>query len=325
MAEVVKSIQSSGGDYATLAAWEAAIPADQALADPWVAQFDEVMDGGIVTINVSNANSAPHKITAASGYRFNDGASWPAFNPGEGARIVNDNSGNNVLVETPAIIIEWVEIDGAGHPRNGIRVNTGGSTCTARYLLMHDSQYCLRAFSGDLLAHNCMVWPNRGTDSNGATVINSGPTLTVYNCTFYAATTYGVVQSAGTLNAYNNISVGSGSADYSGTIGGDYNLSSDTSAPGTTNWQSVAASTILESVTASSEDLHLKSSVNGTYEGGDYSGTIGSLDIDGDTRSDWDIGADEIAAVAGATIPRGLSRLSSVYGPIIGQITLEGI
>lgn len=56
------------------------------------------------------------------------------------------------------------------------------------------------------------------------------------------------------------------------------------------------------SVTGGSEDFHVKDTDSALYDAGaDLSGTF-TTDIDGDTRSQWDIGADEyVAAAAGVT------------------------
>lgn len=46
------------------------------------------------------------------------------------------------------------------------------------------------------------------------------------------------------------------------------------------------------------DDYHLDSSMDGLYEGEDLSGTF-TEDIDGDTRNDWDVGADELTGGGG--------------------------
>ena len=51
-------------------------------------------------------------------------------------------------------------------------------------------------------------------------------------------------------------------------------------------------------------DFHIKNTSSVLYNAGnDLSGTF-TTDIDGDTRSNWDIGADEYVAAGGASIPR---------------------
>lgn len=75
----------------------------------------------------------------------------------------------------------------------------------------------------------------------------------------------------------------------------DYNLSSDTNAPGANSIQS----TTLVFVDAASGDFHLTSSDAAIAIGTDLSGDASlpfSTDIDGDTRSTWNMGADEFQA-----------------------------
>lgn len=75
----------------------------------------------------------------------------------------------------------------------------------------------------------------------------------------------------------------------------DYNLSEDATAD-----NEVVANNIINTavtfVNEGSDDYHLNSSEDGNYQGNDES-SIFSDDIDEETRTDWDIGADEIIAV----------------------------
>ena len=68
MAEIIKSIKSSGGDYTTLAAWEASISANP--TDDQTASIDEAFNAGTLTIDVANSNVVKFKITVAAAYRF---------------------------------------------------------------------------------------------------------------------------------------------------------------------------------------------------------------------------------------------------------------
>lgn len=86
--------------------------------------------------------------------------------------------------------------------------------------------------------------------------------------------------------------------DFSGTYaaGSDYNMSSDTTAPGTNSQISKAASNQFVSISPGSEDLHLKAGSDAIENGTDLSGTF-AIDIDGQVRSvPWDIGADEYSS-----------------------------
>jgi len=78
------------------------------------------------------------------------------------------------------------------------------------------------------------------------------------------------------------------------------NYTSDTTSPDGASYES--ASPTFED--AANHDLHLASGDDGSYEGSDLSSDSEysfSNDIDGDTRSDWDAGADEYVAGGGGT------------------------
>jgi len=88
------------------------------------------------------------------------------------------------------------------------------------------------------------------------------------------------------LHFHENIDAGINSGDYLGS-------SFATTIADTTDWVSLVDTDVFVSVTKDAEDVRLKESVKDTLVGGDYSGTIGSLDLGGNTRSVWNIGAME--------------------------------
>ncbi len=79
-------------------------------------------------------------------------------------------------------------------------------------------------------------------------------------------------------------------------IGIGANMSSDTTASGSTKWHSVTPTAIVKSVTSGSADGHwLSYAVATLYRGTDYNATFDN-DIDNDgVRAEWQIGADEVA------------------------------
>lgn len=114
-----------------------------------------------------------------------------------------------------------------------------------------------------------------------------------YNCTSYKNTNRGFRNQSGTMNCYNCGSFTSANYDFLGTIGGDYNCSSDATAPGAHSLQSKTVGDQFVSVSAGSEDFNLKAGADCIDAGSDPSAGF-SDDINGVTRSGtWDIGAAE--------------------------------
>lgn len=78
----------------------------------------------------------------------------------------------------------------------------------------------------------------------GSDIMNvGGGTVTLYNCSFSSTQPpyRGIVRDGGTLNCYGVINYQAGSnACFNGTIGGDYNASKDTTAPGSTTAKSIS-------------------------------------------------------------------------------------
>lgn len=88
---------------------------------------------------------------------------------------------------------------------------------------------------------------------------------------------------------------GGGATCFGSTVGGDFNASSDATAPGANSLTSISD----PFVDSSGGDYHLDSGSAPVDEGTDLSGSF-TTDFDGDTRdASWDIGADEL--VAGGT------------------------
>jgi hypothetical protein len=77
----------------------------------------------------------------------------------------------------------------------------------------------------------------------------------------------------------------------------DNNISSDGTSPDDATSYTYADQFV--STTSGSEDFHLKSGADAIGVGTDLSGTF-TTDIDGDTRSSWDVGADEYSSGAPA-------------------------
>lgn len=151
--------------------------------------------------------------------------------------------------------------------------------------------------TGDLTIRNSLFYLN--TSATGVAGNGAGTTVTLENCTAYGISGgYGFRNvNAGTFTCNNCVSIGTWSSTaYGGTLAGDYNVASDTSAPGGNSTQSVSAATYFKVTTGGSEDAHCTSStVMDDYAGTDLSGSF-TKDFDGDTRAAWYAGADYVAA-----------------------------
>ena len=157
---------------------------------------------------------------------------------------------------------------------------------------------------GKCLIYNC-IFIYTGTDQYGAGIFGLIPVaegdIQLYNCTFNCgeytngATITGIlVKNCISFDVFQ----GGGRGCFIGTAasGSDYNVSDDTTAPDGGNSQINVTPTFVDEP---GNDLHL--AVTDTIAidlGTDLSATF-TIDIDGDTRVTWDIGADEYVAAGG--------------------------
>jgi hypothetical protein len=150
---------------------------------------------------------------------------------------------------------------------------------------------------------NCIIYGGGAAGSSGAGIkINAATAVTIQNCTVIHGDS-GINRTAGTVTVDNTyVAVLSGSTCYNGTMTCTTCAHSSASVV-TGSTASIANSTAnFVNVTPGSEDYHLVTGASATLKTGgtDLSGTF-TTDIDGETRSDWAIGADEYSAPAGAS------------------------
>ena len=186
---------------------------------------------------------------------------------------------------------DHVYVDGGATPVTGVLVQSVISDGPS------DDNFQAR-FDASVTFRNCigMNGPDRGIVSSGA----PGPIVSVENCTIYNSAGSGVTEIDGALSATNVLSVGNG-LDFDGTIAGDYNTSTDGSAPGPNSITGVLAVDQFLDITPGSENLHLKPTADAINVGTNSLSGLFSHDIDDENRgvANWDIGADEAAAVGG--------------------------
>ncbi|MFB0515915.1 MAG: DUF2341 domain-containing protein, partial [Candidatus Neomarinimicrobiota bacterium] len=234
---------------------------------------------------------------------------------GTGFRMTRTNatpSGNNISVSEDYVRIEGIAMQpytgantsgvyiGSSFPdqNNDVRVSHclingfSGASWNSRGVYVLDTNNNVNVTIWNTIAYNHSTAGIGGS----AFQFQNLNTASCYNCTAYNSR-YGFQQSAGTVVLKNCISLGNQDNDYVGTFdaSSDYNMSSNASAPGDHSppLHNRSASDNFVSISAGSEDLHLKYGADAIGKGIDLSSSF-TTDIDGEVRSNpWDIGADE--------------------------------
>ena len=304
---VTKTIKSSGGDYTSLSAWEAANQGDLVTAD-------EIRQAECYAFTDTTACVIDGSTTDATRY-------LRVYTPSaERHAGVFDSSKYNITLGTDfvrplRVLDDFVRIEGLQLHQSGTGVNaygameaTGPATSDIRVeaCILRSSTSSTHDSNGATMSHGGGSLTIRNTvivgGRNGVytTFSASAPTLVAQNCTIVASLNYGSFRGSGTP-AYTNCYNGGHTTDsYSGAFTATTCAhSSATVYTGST--ASVAYSTAnFTSVTAGSENLHLVTGSALIDVGTDLSGTF-TVDIDGATRSGtWDIGADEFASAVAA-------------------------
>lgn len=105
-------------------------------------------------------------------------------------------------------------------------------------------------------------------------------------------------------DCYNVISVGAGNKCF-WQCTGDYNIADDKTGPGANSIDDIDAVDLYANIGSGTEDLHLLDDATAASASGVNLSADFTIDIDDDTRVDWDIGADEFIA-GGIDYTRGI-------------------
>lgn len=329
--ESLKTIKPSGqgGDYTSLAAWEAGEQADLVTADLYaVAEIQGDWSGGPDTSAVVISGwttDATHYVEIRADAANSATADWDA------TKYILENTTSPIVVGVDFLRVVRVQfsLGSSTASRKVFDVSSVGSP-TATYVdgclfrgHGYSGAYSIGLYIFDATANvyatNCVSF-NHGTNSTSAAYrLNSQNQTVLYNCTAYGSY-YGFRQSSGTVIAKNCISQNA-TVDFSGTFdaASDYNCDEDGTAPGA---NSVTGTVTF--VAVGSDDYHLASGDTVAKDAGtDLSADSTyafSTDIDGDTRTgSWDIGADEYASGGGGSFSDSHSD-SLTLGEVISPV-----
>lgn len=314
------SIIGTGGDYTTITAWEAALPAT--LTEPAIGllkgeDFSEnVTFAGVTTSAANYIELRPQAGAEHRGLSENHNDS-----PGGIAKVVGLTSGTATILITSVNHVRLLDFEilgggAASATRHGINLSGSFSGSNIR---------CLR-----LLIYN--DGGNPSSNSRGIAVQISTANVTVGRCIIYNFGGPGINYTAGTLACNNNTVVGcnrsgvatinqinitatagsffnnvacnpNGGKDFTDAPGipagnlASHNASSDTTAPGGTNamWSIVAADNFNDATTGdiTLADLRIKQTSpirnRGTFQTENFAIAVRGNRV----RGTWDIGADE--------------------------------
>jgi len=315
-----KTIKPSGGDYTTLSAWQASLSSP--LAAPQQADIYNFGSGGLIEGNGVSFNGmvtdATNKIilNVPVGERHTGVAHSGAYiTNGAGSVFTTLRFGSCDYYE-----IAWLEVE-ALNAQSAIAVGTtssGANQAYAHHCIVHNNganNWNVTSGNGIHIWRNNFIYTNssgRMCDSRGCASIE------VSACTFLSqsADFNFLGDTAATVkNSYSG-GASSGCWQNSGSMTGNNNASSDTSATTifTSSLASKAASAVLANSTGGSEDLTLKTGTNDLVDAGVTQAAI-TDDIIGTSRpqgSTPDIGGFERASGGGGGSAAPLRGLMGV-------------
>jgi hypothetical protein len=309
MATNVSTVGSVGRDYANLPLWESDRDGVGLYAEIADCYNDSVEDSATTLSGWSTGIGTYIEIRAADG-EGHDGTE------GTGYRLVYTGSASleTIYVREDYVRIRQVEFhtgsSGAAHQfavkidtditaTNDIRLNklliTGESDSTGRGIKLDDTDIKAKVW-------NCIVMriDNNSVDAAGLLVVNASAVY-AYNNTFNL-NKYGIKVNAGTVYAKNNACFDNVTDDFNGSYhaDSDYNVSSDTTAPGENSLISKTSTDNFVSVGSGTEDFNVKD-INADIYG--YGADLSEDtylqffdDVAGNDRIQWDVGAFEFVA-----------------------------
>lgn len=304
--EVIHTIAESGGDYTSIAAWEAAQQRNLVSADEVAIAECETGDDAAGSWAIDgwtvDETRYPH-IRNASGHHHGGDrtAGWRCTYSSSNCRPISDYIRIEGIVILPTNNRPGIVIDAGDFTRVFNCVIYGGGTNT-------DNGIAVTSTGGTKYIYNNIIYGFKGASSGrGIYCTKSGSTATihVYNNTI-ADCWRGLQRNADqTVRPKNNLIQDCSDACFSGTFTDtEANISEDATSP-----NSALRNIAVAFVDEPNDDYHLDESDTDAVDAGvDLSADADlafSTDFEGDSRPDgeWDIGADEIAAPSAPSVP----------------------
>lgn len=317
MADVIKTI-GSGGDYTTLQAWANDIQSGTGYSAGDVAigrliedYVHNTGDHALVLKNKHATNAISKAILEPAPGNEHDG------DPTAGYSITNGNAAagfNVIMLDTNADYdveirdLVLIRDTSSGSLNRGSCVyttttNSGIEVLVKRVICQGSLYQCadvyapygIRGKKENTIVVRCLVYDfNNAQTAKGIGVASC---KAVYNTTVYNSGQYGLYNNYDSTIVRNCIIMDSATSDYfkqAGSWGGgtDKNMSSDTTAPGSTTYQSEVSTSIWTD--PANDDFTLKPSTNAVDTGDTLTSYDNDIDIENDTVTGaYDLGAYE--------------------------------
>lgn len=301
---VVHSIGTSARDYSTIAAWEAAAPADLTTVDEiWKGECyndSEFVTTVTTMISGTTTDATRYKwLSAAAGQSFVDNANKLtnalAYNAANGAALRVTNYNFTLVCQENYFLVDRMQLQASSSSRDALLIS---NTTTAKQCILEGlagSYYPVSmAGSGACIVENCLV-VTRSSTAHGVYYKYPGAGSGVYNCTIVSPSN---LSNTGT-GVFNNGSVPSGAnvtvqncaifgfataISSSINTASDYNATDKATLPsGTHNQTSLTYASQFQNVTDSTRDFRTLST-GGLKHGTPDSTHTGGVDIVGQTR-----------------------------------------
>ena len=311
---VTTTVRTSGGDYTSLSAWEAAQQGNLVSLDE-IHQADcaGFTDTTAVTINGSTTDSTRYMQVTGD----NDTGAWQT----SGYYILGSTGTPVISIQDGFTLVEDVQVQMTSNTGSqfGIAGGTGADSSKIERCIIYKSGTggssnggISANFTGDFFVSNSVVWwgGSAGTGSAGITAAktSSGLNMYVHNCTVDSngrlSYNYGI-SFASSMTLKNSIGDNGGTGFSTGTFNSNSNYNS-TDAGTASGGANDRVSQTFTFTDAANGDYRITSGDGGAKDfGTDLSGDANypiSVDITNTTRTGtWDIGAYEVISAAGTT------------------------
>jgi len=334
---IEKSVGATARDYSTIIGWESDTDSNcttgfgsgdyASPCSPVGVLYDDADFNEAVTIGGATTSEDYHrKLTVAEGERHD--RAFPKSSVG--AKITGGEF--NIGSFDDWFELEWVILYAASTGSTDLlyfKYLHNSTTAYVRQVIIDNADYyAIQSSDGGLsyevMYENCIFISRRGGGASVTNVDSSPSTHNFDNCTLYQAGDAHGARGGNYTNCISIVQSSSRDAFFGGTTG-DYNIcgntngSGDTTAPGANSIDNVLGSDLFADLTPGAEDLHLKSDSTVAAGAGTNLSAYFTIDIDGETRSNWDIGADEYVSGGGSVFSASLSLSQSLGVSSSGQ------